>query len=167
MTPPTGQNDFTGLRAGRVEDNYKALGIAVSLMMTDANFGRLTFGHWSRVLAGQIRRSHYIVVADGPNMVGFLGWALTDRARAESWLKDAADLAFEHSLSGDCLLINAWLAKTDRVNRFILSQLRFIGKDQKMVYAKRFYRDGRVRKLKLPVNAFVPKHIARTSKPAG
>ncbi len=167
MVAATGQNDFTGLRAGRVEDNYKALGIAVSLMMTDPNFGRLTFGHWSRVLAGQIRRGHYIVVADGPNMVGFLGWALTDEARAESWLKGEAELSFEHSLSGDCLLINAWLAKTDRVNRFILSQIRSIGKDQKTVYAKRFYNDGRVRKLKLPVNAFVPKHIARGTSPAG
>ena len=167
MVAATGQNDFTGLRAGRVDDNYKALGIAVSLMMTDANFGRLTFGHWSRVLAGQIRRGHYIVVADGANMVGFLGWALTGEARAQSWLKGESDLAYEHSLAGDCLLINAWLAKTDRVNRFILSQIRLIGKDQKMVYAKRFYKDGRVRKLKLPVNAFVPKHIARAPKSAG
>ena len=31
-------------------------------------------------------QSAYIVVADGQNMVGFLGWALTDEARAESWL---------------------------------------------------------------------------------
>lgn len=155
------------LRAGRVDDNYRAMGIAVSLMMTDPNFGRLPFGHWSRILAGQIRRGHYIVVLDGQDTVGFLGWALTGEARAESWLRGEGELSFENSLSGDCLLINAWLAKTDRVNRFILDQIRSIGKDQKMVYAKRFYRDGRVRKLKLPVNAFVPKHISRMSDATG
>lgn len=149
------------LRAGRIDDEYKALGVAVSLLMSDANFARLPFGQWSRVLAGQIRRRHYLFVVDGKETVGFLGWALTDEAHAERWLAGEGELSFENSLAGECLLINAWLARSNAVNRFILGQIRSIGKEQTMVYAKRFYGNRRVRKVKLPVNAFVGRHIER------
>ena len=60
------------------------------------------------------------------------------------------------------MLINAWLAKTGRTNLFLLDQLRVIGRDRRLVYAKRFYKDGRVRPMKLTVNDFVGRHI--TSK---
>ena len=151
----------TPLRAGRIDDSHKALGIAVSLLMNDQNFGRLPFGHWSRILAGQIRRKHYLIIVDAKEPVGFLGWALTTEPHAERWLNGDGELTFENSQAGDCLLINAWMAKTDAVNRFILNQIRTAGKNQKMVYAKRFYAGGRVRKVKLPVNAFVPRHLEK------
>jgi hypothetical protein len=58
-------------------------------------------------------------------------------------------------------LINAWIAKTGRTNRFLLEQLRVVGKDQRLVYAKRFYKDGRVRPVRLAVNDAVAGHIAQ------
>lgn len=149
------------LRAGRLADDYKALGVAVSLMMADASFGRLPFGHWARILAGQIRRKHYLVATEGKDVTGFLGWALTDEASAERWLARKGEISFEQSVGGDCLLINAWIAKTGRTNRFLLEQLRVVGKDQRLVYAKRFYKDGRVRPVRLSVNDAVARHIAR------
>lgn len=148
------------LRAGRLDDDYKALGLAVSLMMADASFGRLAFGHWSRILAGQIRRKHYLFASEGKDVTGFLGWALTDEANAENWLTKRGEISFEAAQDGDCVLINAWLAKTERTNRFLLEQLRMIGKDRRLVYAKRYYKDGRMRPLKLSVNAFVDRHIS-------
>ncbi len=149
-----------GIRAGRLDDDYKALGLAVSLMMADPSFGRLPFGHWSKILTGQIRRKHYLFASEGKDVTGFLGWALTDEANADRWLTQRGEISFEDSQNGDCVLINAWLAKSDRTNRFLLDQLRVIGRDQRLVYAKRFYKDGRVRPLKLTVNAFVDRHIA-------
>ena len=149
------------MRAGRLDDDYKALGLAVSLMMSDPSFGRLPFGHWSRILAGQIRRKHYLFASEGKDVIGFLGWALTDEANAERWLTQRGEISFEASQDGDCVLINAWLAKTGRANRFLLEQLRVIGKDRRLVYAKRFYKDGRVRPLKLTVNDFVERHVGR------
>lgn len=148
-----------GLRAGRVEDNYKALGIAVSLMMADPSFGRLTFGHWSRILAGQIKRGHYLFAVNEKGPQGFLGWALTSEDKADRWLKGGYDLAYEDSLNGDCLLINAWMARTGVANRFLLRQIRSIGKEQTWVFAKRFYKDGRMRPLKLKVNDQVALHL--------
>jgi hemolysin-activating ACP:hemolysin acyltransferase len=148
------------LRSGRLDDDYKALGLAVSLMMVDPSFSRLPFGHWSRILTGQIRRKHYLFASEGKTVTGFLGWALTDEESAEKWLHKRSEISFEASQDGDCVLINAWLAKTERTNRFLLKQMRSIGRDRRLVYAKRFYKDGRVRPLKLSVNAFVTRHIA-------
>lgn len=149
------------LRAGRLEDSYKALGAAVSLFMADPSFARLPFGHWSRILAGQIRRKHYLLVLEGEAIVGFLGWALTTEPLAEDWLEGRGELKFEDTQAGECILINAWMARNERANRFLLSQMRQIGKNHKAVYAKRFYPDGRMRRMKLSVNDFVKQHLAR------
>jgi hemolysin-activating ACP:hemolysin acyltransferase len=147
------------LRASRLDDDYKALGLAVSLMMADQSFGRLPFGHWSRVLAGQIRRKHYLFAFDGKEVTGFLGWCLTDEEHAEKWLHQRGDISFDAAQDGDCVLINAWMAKTGRTNRFLLDQVRHVIKDRRFVYFKRFYKDGRMRPMKLSVNDFVSGHI--------
>ena len=154
------------MHAGRIDDDYKALGLAVSLMMADPSFGGLPFGHWSRILVGQIKRKHYLFASEGQKVTGFLGWALTDEESAERWLTERAEIPFSASIDGDCVLINAWLAKTNRTNRFLLEQLRVIGKDRRRVYAKRFYKDGRVRPVRLSVDDFVDEHIAAKQPPS-
>lgn len=53
-----------------------ALGRAVAFFMTDPDFARLPFGHWSRVLVGQIKRKHLVFILRGETVVGFGGWAL-------------------------------------------------------------------------------------------
>lgn len=147
------------LHAGRLDDDYKALGLAVSLLMTEPSFARLPFGFWTSILIGQIRRKHYIFATEGKAVTGFLGWARTTEEVAERWLTQKGEITFAQSLDGDCILINAWLAKNDRTNRFLLDQLRVIGRDGRLVYAKRFYKDGRVRPVKLSVNEAVAGHI--------
>lgn len=150
------------LQAGRLDDDYKALGVAVSLMLTELSFARLPFGFWSSILVGQIRRKHYIFALEGGKTTGFLGWARTTEEVAERWLTQKGEITFDQSKDGDCILINAWLAKTPATNRFLLDQLRVIGRDGRLVYAKRFYKDGRVRPVKLSVNDAVEGHISRT-----
>ena len=100
------------MRAGRLDDDYKALGLAVSLMMADPSFGRLPFGQWSRILAGQIKRKHYLFASEGKGVTVFLGGALTDGEHAENWLTKRGEISFEAAQDGDCVLINAWLAKS-------------------------------------------------------
>ena len=152
----------TALHAGRLDDDYKALGVAVTLLMGEPGFARLPFGFWSSILVGQIKRKHYIFVSEGKQVTGFLGWARTTEEVAERWLTQKGEITFEQSVNGDCILINAWLAKTPATNRFLLDQLRVIGRDGRLVYAKRFYKDGRVRPLRLAVNDAVAGHITRT-----
>jgi hemolysin-activating ACP:hemolysin acyltransferase len=108
MPRPTG----TGLVAIQVGDPARALGTAVSYLMSKPAFARLPFGHWARVLIGQINRPHYLFVARGKTLVGFAGWAFTTRDKAESWIAGVSDPSIEDSKEGEIIVINAWEAST-------------------------------------------------------
>ena len=154
------------LQAIQDRDRYKALGRAVSYLMTKPAFAKLPFGHWSRILTGQINRGHYLFVVRGDMVVGFLGWALTTEDKADPWLAGTRELSAEDSLAGDCVLVNAWEASSGEVHQFIVGCLRQIGQGKRLVYGKRFYDDGRVRDLKMPVSRFVANHL-RAARSAG
>ena len=139
-----------------------ALGLAVSHLMVKPAFANLKFGDWSRILVGQINRGHYCFAIDGENQVqGFMGWAFADKDKAEDWVEGRRPLTFEDSRSGDCMVINAWSANSTRVTRFLLAEMRRIGKDKTTVYFKRHYKDGTTRPARLAVNSFVESHIER------
>ena len=139
-----------------------ALGLAVSHLMIKPAFANLKFGDWSRILVGQINRGHYCFAVDGDNQVqGFMGWAFADQDKAEAWVEGRRALSFEDSRNGDCMVINAWSANSTRVTRFLLAEMRRIGKDKTAVYFKRHYKDGTTRPARLAVNSFVQSHIER------
>ena len=146
-------------RAVKDPNAYAALGRAVSYMMTKPAFARVPFGHWSKTLTGQINRGHYFFVYEGRRIVGFLGWAFVPEAKAVAWAEGRAEISYEDSVNGDCIVINAWSADTPGVNRFIVERLREIGRHGKRLFAKRFYKDGRTRPVYLDVNDFVASHI--------
>ncbi|WP_421723560.1 toxin-activating lysine-acyltransferase [Bauldia sp.] len=152
------------LRLFRPKSPAAALGLAVSHLMTKPAFAQLKFGHWSRILTGQVNRGHYTFVIDrDDDVVGFLGWALATEGIAEAWVEGRGEFSDEQARSGDCILINAWAADNQKVNRFILNSIRLIGKDKKTVYFKRHYKDGTTRPMRLTVNDFVKGHIDRRS----
>jgi hemolysin-activating ACP:hemolysin acyltransferase len=139
-----------------------ALGLAVNYLMTKPAFANLRFGDWSRILVGQINRNHYVFAVDSRNQVrGFVGWALTTRAKAEAWVEGRAPLSHEDSKAGECLVFNAWSAETLKVHRFLVDEARKLISDKETVYFKRHYSDGSARPVRLNVNDFVSGHIAR------
>jgi hemolysin-activating ACP:hemolysin acyltransferase len=130
-----------------------ALGLAVSHLMTKPAFARLRFGAWSRVLTGQINRKHYyLAVGQSGEVVGFIGWAVTDEITAESWLGGWGDPS--GAASGDCVIINAWSADTPAVNQLLLGAARRAAAGYRLVYFKRHYPDGRTRNSKMALRAF-------------
>jgi hemolysin-activating ACP:hemolysin acyltransferase len=157
---PTG----TGLAAVQVDDPARALGMAVSYLMSKPAFARLPFGHWASVLIGQINRRHYLFAARGKTLVGFAGWAFTTRDKAEAWIAGVSDPSFEDSKEGEIIVINAWEASTPEVHHFLVDAMRKISQVKEMIYFKRFYDDGRVRPVRLKVNEFVARHAAQKRK---
>jgi hemolysin-activating ACP:hemolysin acyltransferase len=152
------------LKAFRPPNPYAALGLAVNYLMTKPAFAALRFGEWSRILVGQINRKHFAFAVDGSNQIqGFIGWAVTSQDKAEAWLEGRRVLSFEDSSDGDAVVFNAWAANTPKVNRFLLGEARKIIADKSTVYFKRYYKDGRVRPMRLRVNDFVLHHIERPS----
>lgn len=133
--------------------------MAVAFLMADPAFQELRFGHWARVLAGQIRRGHFLFVTQGSNVVGFAGWALTGHDMAEAWLAGLSELISEDSQDGDFVILNAWKTKTPAAGRFLIDTFRRMFRSKKALYYKRFYADGRKRRVRLRVNEFVDKHI--------
>ena len=147
------------LIAFKPESAVYALGLAVNYMMSKPAFARQPFGHWSRVLAGQINRGHYLFAVENGKVVGFLGWSFAPKSKAEDWLAGRATTASDEGLAGEIMLINAWQADSPRAVRFLLKQARLAGRDCAMVLAKRSRADGSFRPVRLAVNAFVPIHI--------
>ena len=98
----------TDIVAVRVKDPFRALGLAVNYLMTKPAFANLGFGHWSRILVGQINRDHCLFFIRDDKVVGFFGWACTDEDKAKKWVHGKLDLSFKDSLSGDHVLFNAW-----------------------------------------------------------
>lgn len=135
--------------------------MAVEYLMRQPSFADMRFGHWSRILVGQINRGHYFFVLRGEEAVGFLGWALTSERNAEAWLAGEADLSGRDTASGDCMIINAWQASSKQVNAFIVDHLRRAAGNLRMIYGKRYYSDGRWRPVRLDVNQFVAGHVEK------
>ena len=144
------------------ENQQFALGLAVSHLMNKPAFANLKFGEWSRVLVGQINRRHFAFAIDGERrVVGFAGWALTSREKAEGWVEGTRPLSYEDSVAGECLVFNCWAADDFRVHRFMVDEARKLIADKETMYFKRFYKDGTSRPVRLNVNEFVDDHIAR------
>jgi hemolysin-activating ACP:hemolysin acyltransferase len=149
-----------------IPDNPQfALGLAVSHLMTKPAFANLKFGEWSRILVGQINRRHYAFAVDpARRVVGFAGWALTTRGKAEDWVEGRRPLNYEDSLAGECLVFNCWAADNFRVHRFMVDEARKLIADKETMYFKRYYKDGTSRPVRLNVNEFVDDHIERKAR---
>jgi hemolysin-activating ACP:hemolysin acyltransferase len=141
-----------------------ALGLAVNHLMNKPAFANLRFGEWSRILVGQINRRHYAFVIDSERrLVGFAGWGLTTRDKAEDWVEGRCALTYQDSLAGECLVFNCWSADNLRVHRFMVDEARKRFFDKQTMYFKRVYKDGTSRPVRLNVNKFVDQHIKRKS----
>lgn len=155
-TTPAAARD---LKAIRDKNPLAGFGRAVSYLMNKENFADQKFGVWSRTLAGQVNRNHYFLVAEGTKIVGFAGWALAEETRAKAWLTgEAGDLSSTECLAGDCIVVNGWAADDETVNRFILREMRRFAVGKKAAFFKRYYADGRVRPMVLPLTDAVERH---------
>jgi len=142
------------LQVRTFDNRAMALGLAVEYLMKKPAFARLPFGHWSRVLTGQIRRGHYLFVFRGKRTVGFGGWAIMTEAEAEAWVGGGPDATEVSGTSGDCVVINAWSADEPEVNDVLFAEAIRRAKDFRLMYAKREYADGRSRPLRLNIKEY-------------
>jgi hemolysin-activating ACP:hemolysin acyltransferase len=149
-------NDAPPLQVRTFENRAMALGLAVEYLMKKPAFAKLPFGHWSRVLTGQIRRGHYVFVIQGNKVVGFGGWAATTEAEAEAWLAGQPNATEISGAAGECAVINAWAADGPEVNDALVAEAMRRTRDFRMVYAKREYEDGRVRPVRMPTKRADP-----------
>ena len=150
------------LHSLRPENPFTALGAATSYLMQKPAFAKQQFGAWTRVLIGQINRKHFLLVSERRNkIVAFAGWAETTLEHAENWLHGRCDIPADCAEAGPMFVFNAWAADDIAAHRFLLNEMRPIFQSHEAMYYKRYYDDGRVRPVCLPVNAFVQRHVKR------
>jgi tetratricopeptide (TPR) repeat protein len=152
----------THLKAWTPEDKRVALGLSVDYLSRKAVFANLLFGRWSRTLAHQVARGHQLFIVDGEGRIqGFLGWALTQRSLAEDWLQGRKALKDEECRAGDCVIVNVWAVETREAAHVMRDAMRRLFAGKHTIYFKRYYADGRIRPVRLSVNDFVGRHLAR------
>jgi hemolysin-activating ACP:hemolysin acyltransferase len=154
------------LEARSLDNPAAALGVAASYLMTRPAFARLTFGHWTRVLAGQVNRGHYVLVYEDGDVVGFAGWALASAEGAQAWLDGGADSTAEDGRTGDCIVVSAWAASTPEAHRVLVDHVRRVAAGKRAVYARRTYRDRRSRPVRLRVNQLAQHELAKPAERA-
>jgi hemolysin-activating ACP:hemolysin acyltransferase len=143
----------------------RALGLAVSSLMHTPVFSRHSFATVAVGLVNQINRKHYMLAMSEGEVLGFLGWGFVPEDKAEAWLQ-GADLRDQDCYAGDILVITAWSSESLEVTMAMLRCLREIGRNQKSVYFKRAYPDGRARPGRLSINAFIETHIRAAKRGA-
>jgi hemolysin-activating ACP:hemolysin acyltransferase len=136
-------------------DIHVTLGIACRLMMHQPAFSDLPFGSWMGVLVGQAERGHVRFFIDRAEaVVGFFGYAICMQADADAWAFRNAPLTDAQSRGGDCVLFNAWVGVHPAVRATMVEEMRRVSAGKAALYYKRFYPDGRVRPIRLPLTEF-------------
>lgn len=88
----------------RFAEPAQALGHAVNLLRSVDPFTSFQFGRLSNVLAGQIRREHYLFTIRDGRPVGYAGWALCDEEVARAWIEERYVPTYEECLDGACVV---------------------------------------------------------------
>lgn len=149
------------LRIFTPTDPLLALGLLVNYLITKPAYAAMSFGAWTRILVGQVNRSHYRLILDADDrVVGVLGWALANKEEAEGLFSGKPGAAIS-GVAGNSIVFNMWAADTPAVNRLVLQAAREAMHGKDFLYYRRLYDDGRWRLVRLSVTAFVSRHLAR------
>ncbi len=88
-------------------------------------------------------------------------------AEAEAWITGSPAATLVKGDAGDCIVLNAWSADTPEAHRVLLDELRIRGRGSRTLYAKREYKDGRTRPLRLKLDGAVDSHALKALDGAG
>jgi Tfp pilus assembly protein PilF/hemolysin-activating ACP:hemolysin acyltransferase len=139
------------MKAVKPADPATALGMAVEFLMKQPVFAGLPFGEWAQVLVGQINRGHFFFAVDEQHGVhGMFGWALTSEAIAEAWVTGRGVLRSEDCRDGDCVIINVLAADNAEADRVLAEEGIKVLAGKRLFFAKRYYRNGRTRPVRMP-----------------
>ena len=129
----------------RIADPNTAVGTAARLMFALPAYAELTLRDWVGVIDGQVAREHYGFVVDAAGKVlGFMGWALATRGRADAWA-DGAALSSDECRAGEVLIFNAWVETEPAVHGFMVDRIPELAAGKAAIYFRRLYADGQDR----------------------
>ncbi|QBF34256.1 hypothetical protein [Thalassococcus sp. S3] len=146
-TPSQAQNPR--FRAIRYATPEAALAQSVMLTLKAPAFANLRFGHWARILVGQVNRGQYLILLENDRPVGFGGWFLARERDAEAWLTEDRDIPVAPPEEADCAIVNAFLAPSREATQALRDAMLAEGRPYGTIYGKRVLADGRKRLVRL------------------
>jgi hypothetical protein len=119
-----------------------ALAAAAHFLARRAPFDSFAFGAMTLSLDSQIRRKTYLFAIDGAKVVGFLGWTLLDRGRAEAFAREGRTPRHDE-IGGDDVV---WLLVAAATERAALDAMLAAGRRRyagKRVMGVRYKANGK------------------------
>ena len=146
--------DLPELQDAQVKSPHGACGRAVGFLMTAPELAKLSFGHVAGLIAGQVNRGDYFFVLDrDEKLVGYCGWVCITHAQADAWLNENRDTIDPDNTGGPVCAISLWKASGPRANAAMVDAMRRrLPQTTEMVVARRIYRDGRIRPVRLAIS---------------
>lgn len=103
---------------------FYALGIAVSLLQDEPVFQGMAFGNTVGMLAGQIRRKHYLFAFNGDKVVGYYGWGWCSEDVALAWAYHGYEPSFDECIGGDTFISQTIVSRAPRVLWRFITELK-------------------------------------------
>jgi hemolysin-activating ACP:hemolysin acyltransferase len=101
------------LVCSRLSDPVHAFGLALDLLFTRPPFRDYALGPFAATVKGQIKRGHYVFTFRDGVPVGYVGWALCEKAVARAWIERRRVPRHEECLAG-CYWVGFVFCARDR-----------------------------------------------------
>jgi hypothetical protein len=137
-----------------------ALGVAARHLMDKPAFGHLKFGHWARILVGQVNRGHYLIIARGEEVVGSFGWSFATEEGCAAWL-EGREIPGGFTQDGTHAVLNAVALSDPGAHGFLINAMRVALRGRTHLAFKRVYKSGAIRPMCQPISRFLERHVAR------
>ena len=148
MEKETGQEHAgpEALQSCRFKDGFVAIGRAINMLRQVQPYASYKFGEFAGTLAGQIERGHYLFAVRDQQLVGYIGWALSDEAVARAWVEGRYVPSMEECKDGDYFVLMTMHASTQGVAFFLTRECRKIYPNRRVIFT-RDYADQRPRRV--------------------
>ncbi len=133
------------LKCVRLKDPFEAFCRAAALLKDVEPYASYKFGSFAGTLGGQIERGHYLFVAQGNQLVGYVGWAMCVEAIARAWVEGRYMPNFQECQDGDFFVAMTLFATSREVVWFVAREVRKMYPNHRAFF-KREYRNGRGRR---------------------
>ncbi len=146
----------SGLRCIRLDEPYKALGLAVNMLAKVEPYAHYCMDGLIPTVMAEIQRGHYCFTLQDKRVLGYAGWALCTPEVARAWVEGRYKPNSAECLNGSAPVLVTFHSKSRTATFVQIRYLRSLYPGQE-VFFRRDYANGRWRQTKvLNVGASAP-----------
>ena len=133
-----------GLRCIRLDEPYKALGLAANMLAKVEPYAHYRTDALIPTLMAEIQRGHYCFTLQGERVLAYAGWALCTPEVARAWVVGQYKPDYDECLTGSAPVLVTFHSKRRAATLLTIRYLRSLYPGQE-VFFRRDYADGQSR----------------------